>query len=143
MPHTSKKNDEEYSNSLRYTSASCQKKCVRELSYVQPTRISAPDEKNEFRSHNDETTKKTSINNKYQPVYNIREISAVCNSISSLGLGWNLDRSQNRIIKSPNLSKHIATQRHSLDTATNSNLNIVREAVNNNPAKGYGSYVYI
>ncbi|KAG4073715.1 hypothetical protein HA402_000939 [Bradysia odoriphaga] len=65
----------------------------------------------------------------YNPVYNIREIRTVCNSFSSLGIDKKLlevERSGTGVLIS------------------NSNKStVVREAVNNNPAKGFGSFIYI
>lgn len=64
----------------------------------------------------------------YNPVYNIREIRTVCNSFSSLGIDKKLlevERSGNGVIISNNKNT------------------VVREAVNNNPAKGFGSFIYI
>lgn len=65
----------------------------------------------------------------YNPVYNIREIRTVCNSFSSLGIDKKLlevERSGSGVLISNN----------------NKN-NVVREAVNNNPSKGFGSFIYI
>lgn len=138
----STKADDENTNNRRYVStAVCHKNCVRELSYARLARVPTTDNLNECHSHDDDTMQITStIINKYKPVYNIREINAVCNSFSSLGLGWNVERNHKT---SPNLPAHAVSSRLSMDSVTNSNLNIVREAVINNPAKGYGSYVYI
>ncbi|KAJ6648841.1 hypothetical protein Bhyg_04073 [Pseudolycoriella hygida] len=64
----------------------------------------------------------------YNPVYNIREIRTVCNSFSSLGIDKKLlevERPGGDILLSNNKS------------------NVVREAVNNNPAKGFGNFIYI
>lgn len=69
---------------------------------------------------------KTSLS--YNPVYNIREIRTVCNSFSSLGIDKKLlevERSGSGVLISNNKN------------------NVVREAVNNNPAKGFGSFIYI
>ncbi|XP_055305667.1 uncharacterized protein LOC129570190 isoform X2 [Sitodiplosis mosellana] len=144
VENKSTKADDENSNNRRYTTntAVCHKNCVRELSYARLTRVPTTDSLNECHSHDDDTMQSTTSNiiNKYKPVYNIREISAVCNSFSSLGLGWNVDRNHRT---SSNLASHAVPNRLSMDSVTNSNLNIVREAVINNPAKGYGSYVYI
>lgn len=77
----------------------------------------------------------------YCPVYNIREIRTVCNSFSALGIDkklWDLDCKP-----SSSLASMTAANRHSVAGVTTTSMNIVREAVNNNPAKGYGSYVYI
>lgn len=84
------------------------------------------------------TTPNTST---YCPVYNIREIRTVCNSFSALGIDkklWDLDCKP-----SSSLASMTAASRHSVAGVTATSMNIVREAVNNNPAKGYGSYVYI
>lgn len=142
VENKSTKADDENSNNLRYTNtAVCHKNC-----YTRLTRVPTTDNLHECHSHDDDTMQRTSnIINKYKPVYNIREISAVCNSFSSLGLGWNVDRNHKT---SPTVALHTVSNRHSMDSVTNSNLNIVREAVIkeaviNNPSKGYGSYVYI
>lgn len=146
VENKSTKPDDENSNNHRYTTSTavCHKNCVRELSYARLTRVHTIDNLNDCHSHDDDTIQRTTSNiiSKYKPVYNIREISAVCNSFSSLGSGWNVDRNQKT---SPNLSSHqtSVSNRLSMDCPPNSNLNIVREAVINNPAKGYGSYVYI
>ncbi|XP_031632302.1 uncharacterized protein LOC116346408 isoform X2 [Contarinia nasturtii] len=137
------KTNAENANTRRYTTnkAACHKNCVRELSFAQLTRVPTTDNLNQNECHLDDDvkSKKTLCINKYQPVYNIREISTVCNSFSSLGLGWKMDRGTYKT--SPNSTSHNATNRHSM--ISSSNLNIVREAVKNNPSLGYGSYVYI
>lgn len=140
---STKVDDENSNNHHRYTNtAVCHKNCVRELNYARLTRIPTTDNLNECHSHDDDTMQRTAnIVNKYKPVYNIREISAVCNSFSSLGLGWNVDRMNHKT--SPITPSNAVSNRRSMDSVTNSNLNIVREAVINNPAKGYGNYVYI
>lgn len=80
----------------------------------------------------------------YCPVYSIREIRTACNSFSALSIDkklWDLDCKP-----SSSLASMTAANRHSVagvTTTTTASMNIVREAVNNNPAKGYGSYVYI
>lgn len=97
----------------------------------------------------------------YNPVYNIREIRTVCNSFSSLGIDKKLLDVDRNNIKSITLPKTIATpagtavaitsSSHTSSSLINSQstlgtvvtTNIVQEAVNNNPAKGYGSYIYI
>lgn len=74
----------------------------------------------------------------YNPVYNIREIRGVCNSFSALSIDKKLldvDRSTKALSFSGALLANTAAT-----TAANT---IVQEAVNNNPAKGYGNYVYI
>lgn len=93
----------------------------------------------------------------YNPVYNIREIRTVCNSFSSLGIDKKLvdvDRNSGKTIALPNNIAATAVISSS-SSGTNSLINspstlsttvttsIVQEAVNNNPAKGYGSYIYI
>lgn len=86
-------------------------------------------------------TTTTPISTTYCPVYNIREIRSVCNSFSALGIDkklWDLDCKP-----SSSLASMTAANRHSVAGVTSASMNIVREAVNNNPAKGYGSYVYI
>lgn len=145
VENTSTKTDDENSNNRRNTSSTavCHKNCVRELSYARLSRIPTTDNLNECHSHDDDTLQRATSNiiiNKYKPVYNIREISAVCNSFSSLGFGWNVDRNHRT---STSIPSHTVSNRLSMDSITSSNLNIVREAVINNPAKGYGSYVYI
>lgn len=85
----------------------------------------------------------------YNPVYNIREIRTVGNSFSSLGIDKKiLDVEINhKTLLLPPASK-------SNNTMTTTNINrrlsiggtntiILPEAVNNNPAKGYGNFVYI
>lgn len=67
----------------------------------------------------------------YNPVYNIREIRTVCNSFSSLGI-----------------DKKLLEMEHSRKVGSGGGVgglstNIVMEVVNNNPAKGYGNFVYI
>lgn len=87
------------------------------------------------------STTATTTTTTYCPVYNIREIRTVCNSFSALGIDkklWDLDYKP-----SSTLASMTAANRHSVAGVTTASMNIVREAVNNNPAKGYGSYVYI
>lgn len=99
----------------------------------------------------------------YNPVYNIREIRTVCNSFSSLGIDKKLLDVDRNCVKAITLPNNIATAAaaaavvisSSSNNSTNSLINsqstlnttvttsIVQEAVNNNPAKGYGSYIYI
>lgn len=133
---------EENSNTRRNTAstAACHKNCVRELSYGQLTRFSTTDDlnQNECQLQDDVTTKTSSCLNKYQPVYKYREINSVCNSFSTLGLGRKMDQTH-KILS--NSTSHNTTNRKSMVSTLN--LNIVREAVNNNPALGYGNYVYI
>lgn len=86
----------------------------------------------------------TAASTTYCPVYSIREIRTACNSFSALSIDkklWDLDCKP-----SSSLASMTAANRHSVagvTTTTTTSMNIVREAVNNNPAKGYGSYVYI
>lgn len=112
------------------------------------------------------TTTTTMTTTTYNPVYNIREIRTVCNSFSSLGIDKKLldvDRNNVKTITLPNNIAAAVTaaataaviSSNSSSNATNSLNNsqstlntsvttsIVQEAVNNNPAKGYGSYIYI
>lgn len=106
----------------------------------------------------------------YNPVYNIREIRTVCNSFSSFGIDKKLLDVDRHNIKTITLPNNITTaaaaaaavisscsniSSSSINNNTNSLINsqstlnttvttsIVQEAVNNNPAKGYGSYIYI
>lgn len=96
----------------------------------------------------------------YSPVYNIREIRTVCHSFSSLGIDKKLlevERHNNRINKSSNMRLSIAAphlsvvgggtivdQLNSVPSSPSSGAgNIVMEVVHNNPAQGYGSFVYI
>lgn len=77
----------------------------------------------------------------YNPVYNIREIRTVCNSFSSLGIDkkiLDVERSGHKAITIPTSSTIINSQ-----STITSTPNILEEAVNNNPAKGFGSYVYL
>lgn len=70
----------------------------------------------------------------YSPVYSIREIRTVCHSFSSLAVdrkALDVERS-NKTVSLPNSYLN-----------DNNSGSIVQEAVNNNPSKGYGSYVYI
>lgn len=112
------------------------------------------------------TSLHTTTTTTYNPVYNIREIRTVCNSFSSLGIDKKLldvDRSNIKTITLPATVAAAAaaaavissTGSSSSSSGTNSLINsqstlsttvttsIVQEAVNNNPAKGYGSYIYI
>lgn len=98
-------------------------------SYARLFRIPTTDNLNGFHTLTTTTT--------YVPVYNNREIHAVCNSFSSFDIDkklWNIDSSPN------STSLNIG---HSVNTVTNSAMKIVREAVKNNPAKGYGNFVYV
>lgn len=94
----------------------------------------------------------------YSPVYNIREIRTVCHSFSSLGIDKKLlevERHNNRMnnakkcnmrlsIAAPQLSVGGATVDHAGSVpASPPTGNIVMEVVHNNPAQGYGSFVYI
>lgn len=64
----------------------------------------------------------------YSPVYNIREIRTVCNSFSALGIDKKLaDIGQDRQVPPP------PTVRSA----------IVKEAVNTDPMKGVGNFIYI
>lgn len=136
---TSPKADDEISNNHRYISAAvCHKNCVRELNYSRLARVPTADNLHDCQSHDDNSIQNTSnsfITTTYSPVYNIREIRTVCNSFSSLGI----DKT------STHLASLSAASRHSVAgvTSLTSPMSIVREAVNNNPSKGYGSYVYI
>lgn len=149
---------DENSNSRRYmnSAAVCHKNCVRELNYSRLTRVPTADNLNECQSLEDDAIQNTSnsfITTTYSPVYNIREIRTVCNSFSSLGIDkklWDAECNLNlkTTIPSPATPSNLAlmntaSSRHSVAGVTASSINMVREAVNNNPAKGYGSYVYI
>lgn len=73
----------------------------------------------------------------YNPVYNIREIRSVCNSFSSMALERKIVHAD-RSTKALSFAGSIVTA-----SPTSSTNSIVQEVVNNNPAKGYGNYVYI
>lgn len=84
----------------------------------------------------------------YSPVYSIREIRTVCHSFSSLAVdrkALDIERS-NKTVSLPNSylndNNNSNCNHNSLNNTINSG-SIVQEAVNNNPSKGYGSYVYI
>lgn len=84
----------------------------------------------------------------YNPVYNIREIRTVCNSFSSLGIDKKLldvetvqSYTNAGTIANRN-SKAIAAQAAAAAAVLSKNI-VVQEVVNNNPAKGYGHFVYI
>lgn len=73
----------------------------------------------------------------YNPVYNIREIRSVCHSFSSMGL-------EKKLLDTDRSTKALSLNGSLIGNATTTNSSaIVQEVVNNNPAKGYGSYVYI
>lgn len=79
----------------------------------------------------------------YNPVYNIREIRSVCNSFSSMGIEKKLleiDRSCGS--RNTSIISCGTTKPNAFISKPNS-ANILPEAVNNDPAKGYGSYIYI
>ncbi|XP_058818480.1 uncharacterized protein LOC131681606 [Topomyia yanbarensis] len=70
----------------------------------------------------------------YNPVYNIREIRTVCNSFSSLGIDKKLvdiERFNGSSDNSNSLNCKILRN------------NIVKEAVNTDPMKGVGNFIYI
>lgn len=145
---------DEKSNSHRYmNTAVCHKNCARELNYSRLTRVPTTDNLTECQSPDDDAIQNTSnsfITTTYSPVYNIREIRTVCNSFSSLGIDkklWDAECNQKTTLPTTQLqnlaSMNTAANRHSVAGVTASSINIIREAVNNNPAKGYGSYVYI
>lgn len=75
----------------------------------------------------------------YNPVYNIREIRSVCNSFASINIDKKIAENTERAAKALSFSGSLMNS--TLSTANNTS--IVQEVVNNNPAKGYGSYVYI
>lgn len=120
------KTDETTSKKQRYVrTASCQKDCVRELSFTRFQCGSANDIMN--------TTKLYSNNfctTPYNPVYNIREICAVSNSFSSIGVEYN-----NKI--SQHLSPINLAKRHSVANISKSSKNIAHEAINNNSNYAY------
>lgn len=133
----------------------CQKNVARKLSCTRLARI--PTAINLHEPQHDENAlipkKSNNIVSTYNPVYNIREIRTVCNSFSSLAVDKKLldvvECSSQKVIASTtptnasqSLSISAPNHRHSIADSTNSTP-IVQEAVNNNPAKGYGSYVYI
>lgn len=75
----------------------------------------------------------------YNPVYNIREIRTVCNSFSSLGI-------DKKLLEVERTSSGSSSGRHSIGGCVGTGTTgagIVMEVVNNNPAKGYGNFVYI
>lgn len=82
----------------------------------------------------------------YNPVYNIREIRTVGNSFSSLGIDKKiLD------VETNNKTSLLPSTKPNTMTPTNinrlsvggTNTVVLPEAVNNDPAKGYGNFVYI
>lgn len=80
----------------------------------------------------------------YNPVYNIREIRTVCNSFSSLGIDKKLlEVENNNNNNSNNNNNHNGGSKIMVTNNGNNHNNIVIEAVNNNPSKGYGNFVYI
>lgn len=69
----------------------------------------------------------------YNPVYNIREIRTVCNSFSSLGIDKKLvdiERIDNRT-SSASMTGNVTRS------------TVVKEAVNTDPLKGVGNFIYI
>ncbi|XP_001660412.2 uncharacterized protein LOC5572466 [Aedes aegypti] len=69
----------------------------------------------------------------YNPVYNIREIRTVCNSFSSLGIDKKLvdiERIDNRT-SSASMTGNVTRS------------TVVKEAVNTDPMKGVGNFIYI
>lgn len=147
---TPPKADDEISNNRRFISASvCHKNCARELNYSRLARIPTANNLHDSQSHDENSIQNTSnssfITTTYSPVYNIREIRTVCNSFSSLGIDKKLWDVECNHKTSAHLASLSAASRHSVAGVTTmaSPMNIVREAVNNNPSKGYGSYVYI
>lgn len=84
----------------------------------------------------------------YNPVYSIREIRTACHSFSSLALdrkAMDAERSNKTIsLPNPYLSdNNNGNCNHNSLSNSISSSSVVQEAVNNNPSKGYGSYVYI
>lgn len=110
----------------------CSKSCSRRLSGSRLARIPTNSNLTENVIAENEVISRLT----YNPVYNIREIRTVCNSFSSLaGDKIELDTSL----------PQSALKRPSINNVTNgtTSTSVVREVVNNNPAKGYGNFVYI
>lgn len=140
----------------------CNKNVAKKLS-TRLTRIPTTDNLLGFSDTSSIDTNTTLHTTTYNPVYNIREIRTVCNSFSSLGIDKKLLDVDRNSVKAIALPNNIATAAaaaavvisSSSNNSTNSLINsqstlnttvttsIVQEAVNNNPAKGYGSYIYI
>lgn len=80
----------------------------------------------------------------YNPVYNIREIRSVCQSFTPISVDRKLLdlESSNKTIPVFNSNNNNNNSSSNLNS-NSSNPSIVQEAVNNIPAKGFGSYVYI
>lgn len=79
----------------------------------------------------------------YNPVYNIREIRTVCNSFSSLGGDKiELDDSLTQAAPQPKRPSLGSVVINTSPTAS-INSSVILEEVNNNPAKGFGNFVYI
>lgn len=109
--------------------AECHQNSHTDLSYTRLSRISTSSNLNE--SEDDHLMKKlpnSCFSTTYNPVYNIREIHTVCSTFSSIDGDkrfWPVSK------------------RNSMASVASSPMNIIHEEVLNNPAKGYGSYVYI
>lgn len=119
----------------------CNKNITKKLS-TRLTRVPTTD--NLVNTANDDlftVSNKITTMTTYNPVYNIREIRTVSNSFSSLGIDKKLADLERNSHKTISLSS--GGQLVSAHTMANNTNGIVQEAVNNNPAKGYGSYVYI
>lgn len=147
----------------------CQKNVARKLNCTRLARIptainlheTTTTDDNDIVMHNKKPN--NFVSTTYSPVYNIREIRTVCNSFSALGIDKKLldvecntnqqsaitsvsaqNNNNNNIGSlSVSLAHSTPSTRHSIGDSTQSTANIVQEVVNNNPSKGYGSYVYI
>lgn len=130
----------------------CQKNDGRKLNCTRLTRIPTATNLAECPQQDNEIIYKAlnSINTTtYNPVYNIREIRTVGNSFSSLGIDkkiLDVDANHKTSLLPSNTCTTVSTvNRNSIGGGSiiNPVNNVVQEAVNNNPAKGYGNFVYI
>lgn len=117
-------------------SNNCSKKYECQLNYTKLIRVPTTVNLNECIS-NGEKLPNSFIETTYNPVYNIREIRSFSIDKKILDVK-NINKSPSKLVSFPAVNI-----RHSVAGVTNQSVNIIREAVNNNPAKGYGSYVYI
>lgn len=79
------------------------------------------------------------LSTSYNPVYNVREIRSVCNSFSALGI----DKKLLDVDRGLGVTGCGNATKPNTITAQPNSASIAPEAVNNDPAKGYGSYIYI
>lgn len=100
------------------------------LNYARLVRIPTADNLTGLYKHEDK--------NQYVPVYNSREIYTVCNSFSSFDIDKKLYDME--YFKKTSQKPASLNIQKSIHNVTNSP---VREAVKNNPAKGFGSFVYV